>query len=129
MPANPFKRLGRFRQHRLFNDGWMVSLLFVSVGLNSFAVLWSLLHFHHSDILVPVRYTSLANFDQLGSWYQLYYVAAISVIILIVNSALAVAAYRRSRMISIYLAIASIMVAILAVAIVLGFSSINYGTT
>ena len=125
----PFAKLGRLRQHRFFNDGWIVGLLILNFGINAFTVIWSLTHIHQSDILVPVRYTSLANFDILGRWYQLYYVVVASVIILMVNTILGVASYKRSRMISIFLLLVAAMVAALAAAIILGFTAVNYGTS
>ena len=125
----PFAKLGRLRQHRFFNDGWIAGLLLLNFGINVFSTIWALTHIHRSDILVPVRYTSLANFDILGRWYQLYYVLAASVIILLVNIVLGVVSYRRSRMISIFLLLVAAMVAALAAAILLGFTAVNYGTS
>ncbi len=121
--------LDSLRQHRFFSDGWIGGLLLINVALNSFVVIWSIIHVHRSDILVPIRYTSLANFDTLGHWYQLYFIAAASVIIFIVNATLGVVGYRRSRMTSIFLLLVSAMVAALAIAIILGFTAVNYGAS
>lgn len=77
---------------------------------------------------MPVRFTSLANFDQLGGWYQLYDLVIIAVLAFVANLFLAIVSYRRNRVMSLFLLISSIMVAILALAILLGFTTINYGT-
>ncbi len=118
----------RFHQHRFFNDGWVVGLSLMAVLTNIVTAVWSLLRIKQSDVLVPVRYTSLNNFDVLGHWYQLYYIVALSVIILIVNMSLAIISYKRSRLISIFLMLVAVMAAVWAAAIVFGFTAINYGT-
>lgn len=114
--------------HSFFKNNWYVVLLIANTAILAFIVFWSLARIHRTDLQVPVRFTSLANFDQLGSWYQLYDLVAIAGLTMIANLFLAIVCYRRNRVMSLFLLLASIMVAVLALAILLGFTTINYGT-
>ncbi len=125
------KRLNNLKHeltgHSFFKNSWYVTLLVVNAGLLAFTVFWSLVHIHKTDLQVPVRYTSLANFDQLGSWRQLYDLAIIATLVMIANTLLAIVCYKRNRVMSLFLLLSSLMVAILALVILLGFTTINYG--
>lgn len=126
------KRLNNLKRelssHAFFNNHWYVLLLITNAVILAFTVFWSLMRIHRTDLQVPVRFTSLANFDQLGGWYQLYDLVIIAVLAFVANLFLAIVCYRRNRVMSLFLLISSIMVAILALAILLGFTTINYGT-
>lgn len=115
--------------HSFFKNSWYVLLVAANGLVLAFVVIWSLLHIHRSDLQVPVRFTSLGNFDQLGSWYQLYDLAIIALITFVANLFLAIVCYRRNRVMSLFLLLASLMVSILALAILFGFTTINYGTS
>lgn len=125
------KRLNNLKReltgHSFFKNSWYVTLLVVNAGPLAFTVFWSLVHIHKTDLQVPVRYTSLANFDQLGGWFQLYDLAIIATLVMIANTFLAIVCYKRNRVMSLFLLLSSLMVAVLALAILLGFTTINYG--
>jgi hypothetical protein len=91
-------------------------------------IVWALTHIHKTELPVPIRYTSLTNFDQLGKWYQLYFPLAISLVVSVVNIFLSINIYKKSRIVSMFLLLASLIVAVFALAITFGFTSINYGT-
>lgn len=103
-------------------------LLFLLVSGLIFLVIWSLTHIHVTDIDVPIRFTSLTNFDELGKWYQLYEIPAIAIIVSIINVFFATLLHKKNRIISIFLIITALMVVILAIAILLGFTAIKYGS-
>jgi len=111
----------------LLHDKLQLSLLIVSGLVNIAGLLWALTHIHKTEMPMPVRYTSLANFDRLGKWYELYYPVAASFIILVVNFTLATFCYPKNKVISLFLMLVALTVAILMVAITFGFTSINYG--
>lgn len=112
---------------KFFKDGWLLGLLALIVGGNVFIIVWSVTHIRQASIELPVRFTSLSNFDQLGPWYRLYEIAAITLIITLINVFLAVLLYRKNRILSIFVTITTLMVVILAIAILLGFTVIKYG--
>lgn len=112
---------------KVFKDGWMVGFLVLIGLINVFSIVWSLTHIHRTQIQVPIRYTSLANFDQLAPWYQLYSIAAISLLVLIINLILATLTYSKSRLLSIFVIMITLMVAIYSAAVAIGFTAINYG--
>ena len=118
-----------FSGQKALRDGWLLGLFAMLALANGFLIIWSITHIHSADIDVPIRFTSLANFDQLGRWYQLYEIAGISLIVAAINSFFAVLLQGKNRILSIFLLIAAIMVAILSIAIIFGFSAIHYGTS
>jgi hypothetical protein len=112
---------------KFFRDSWLLGLLVpLIIGL-VFLVFWSATHVHATDIDVPIRFTSLTNFDELGRWYQLYEITAIAVIASAINTFFAVLLYKKNRILSIFLLITALMVVVLAIAILLGFTAIKYG--
>lgn len=109
-------------------DGWFLSLCLLTLLVVLFNILWSLLNIKQTQIQIPVRFSSLTNFDQLGNWYQLYEIPIITIIIALGNFALANLLHKKNRLISVFLMMAALMCAILATAILIGFTAINYGT-
>ncbi len=114
--------------HNFFKDGWLLGFVVLIVVADSFLMIWSVSHIHRSSIELPVRFTSLSNFDQLGPWYQIYQIPAIAIMVTIINVFLAILLHRKNRILSIFLLISALMVSILAIAILLGFTVIKYGT-
>lgn len=125
---NFFKKLNKeLKDQKLFRDNWFLVLLFILASGLVFLVIWSVTHIHATDIDVPIRFTSLTNFDELGKWYQLYEIPAIAIIVSIINVFFATLLHKKNRIISIFLVITAIMVVVLAIAILLGFTAIKYG--
>lgn len=123
-----FKKINKqLRDQKFFRDSWLLALVIIlGVGL-VFLVFWSATHIHATDIEVPIRFTSLTNFDELGKWYQLYEITIIAIVVGSLNVFFAVLLYKKNRILSIFLLITAIMVTILAIAILLGFTAIKYG--
>ncbi len=116
------------KDQKFFRDGWLLGLVSLIVLGNIFLIAWSAIHIQRTSIELPVRFTSLSNFDQLGTWFRLYEIAGIALIVSILNVFLAVLLYRKNRILSIFLTITAVMVVVLAIAILLGFTVIKYGT-
>ncbi len=115
------------KEQKFFRDPWLISISVAIVLGNIFIIVWSLTHISKTEIEIPVRFTSLSNFDQLGAWYKLYEIAIISALISVFNIFLAVLLHRKNRILSIFVSIAALMVVILAIAILIGFTAIKYG--
>jgi uncharacterized BrkB/YihY/UPF0761 family membrane protein len=109
-------------------DGWFLSLCAATLLVVFFNILWSLINIKQTQIQIPVRFSSLTNFDQLGNWYQLYEIPVITLAIALSNFALANLLHKKNRLISVFLMMAALMCSILATAILIGFTAINYGT-
>ena len=77
------------------------------------------------DYEVPIHYSSLVGFDQLGPWYQLYSLAAFASGVTIVNTALAIRSFGRSRVSAFYLLLGSGVVALFSLIIALAFSAVS----
>ncbi len=76
---------------------------------------------------VPIRYTSLTNFDVLGSWLMLYSLPVMSWLITGVNVYLAGGVYQRSRITSVVLIVASLVFTLLAAQTAIFFIGVGYG--
>lgn len=126
---NVFKSIKKdLKEQNFFRDSWLVVLLIVILLGNAFIIVWSATHIRNVGIDIPVRFTSLSNFDQLGVWYSLYEISIISLIITTINLFLAIILHKKNRILSIFLTITTLMIVILAIAILLGFTVIKYGT-
>ena len=126
---NIFQKLKKdLTSQNFFKDSWLVVLMIIILIGNAFIVIWSATHIKNIGIDIPVRFTSLSNFDQLGVWYSLYEIAAISLVITLINLFLAVILHKKNRILSIFLTITTLMIVVLAIAILLGFTVIKYGT-
>lgn len=126
---NIFQKINKnLKDQNIFKDGWLIGLFVLILIGNVFIVFWSSTHIRNIGIDIPIRFTSLSNFDQLGSWYSLYEIAIISAIITLINLFLAVILHKKNRILSIFLTITTLMIVILAIAILLGFTVIKYGT-
>ena len=112
----------------VYKDGWFLSLCMLTLVVVLFNVAWALINIKQTQVQIPIRFSSLTNFDQLGSWYQLYEIPIIAVMVPLANFALANLLHHRNRLISIFLMMAGLMSSILATAILIGFTVINYGT-
>ncbi len=115
------------RGNKVLKDGWLLALLLLNAAALLFLVVWSVTHIHRTEIQVPIRFSSLTNFDLLGDWYQLYEITIIGVLVSAANTFFAFLIHRRNRLMSIFLAMVSLMVLVLACAILIGFTAINYG--
>lgn len=125
---NFFKKIKKeLKDQKFFRDSWLLSLVVpLLIGL-VFLIIWSATHIHATDIDVPIRFTSLTNFDELGRWYQLYEITTIATIVSVVNLFFAVLLHKKNRILSVFLLIVALMVVTLAIAILLGFTAIKYG--
>jgi len=112
----------------IYKDGWFLGLCVLTLAVVIFNVIWALSNIKQTEIQIPIRFSSLTNFDQLGNWYQLYEIPIIAALIAAANFALANLLHRRNRLVSIFLMMVALMCAILATAILMGFTVINYGT-
>lgn len=113
--------------HHFFKNGWMVGFLSFLLLTNLILITLALLRVSQTDVPIPLRFTSIANFDQLGKWYQLYEIVIASLVVMIINSLLALLSFKKSRLASIFLMTVAILVNLEAIAILYGLTSINYG--
>lgn len=105
----------------------MTGLFAFLIFTNLILIILSFSRIRQTDVPIPIRFTSIANFDQLGKWYQLYEVAAISLVVAVINSTLALLSFKKSRLASIFLMVVAVLVSLQAIAITYGLTSINYG--
>lgn len=120
-------QIGQVKRHQLFNDNVLVLAILVNAALLLGLLFWSVTHIHPTELSVPIRFTSFANFDILGKWYQLYELFATALIVFGLNLTLALVAHSRSRLASAALLGVSIVTAIMCFGMLVGFTAINFG--
>lgn len=113
--------------HHFFKNGWMVGMLAFLIITNLILIFMSITRIHQIDVSIPLRFTSIANFDQLGKWFQLYDIVVISFVTSVINTILALLSYKKSRLASIFLISVAILVSLQSIAVLYGLTSINYG--
>lgn len=73
---------------------------------------------------VPIRYSNIGGFTELGAWYASYSLAIYSAGVLLVNSALAQFSYNRSRVASLLLLMGGLLVAVFTLIAAINFAGI-----
>ena len=120
-------RIGRVRSHQLFSDTPLLILVLINLALLAGLLFWSFSNIKPTELAVPIRFTSFANFDVLGKWYQLYQLFAMAAFTFGMNLVLALVAHSKYRFLSAALLSISIVVSIVCIAMLVGFTAINYG--
>lgn len=112
----------------IYKDSWFLSLSVMTLAVLIFCIAWSLISIKQTEVQIPIRFSSLTNFDRLGNWYQLYEIPIIALVIASANFILASYLHKRNRLISIFIMLSALMCCILATALIIAFTYINYGT-
>ena len=96
----------------LFKDRPLVVLMIGGVVLMLVTVVRVLLSIKHYDIHIPVRYTQFGQVDSYisGDWYSHYGFAVFAVVILAVNTLIALRIYRHRRWVSLAVLSAQLVV-------------------
>jgi hypothetical protein len=118
-------RLNGLRKSRLMADHLSVGLVVASLILNGLTLVILLVKLRPLDYQVPIHYSSLTGFDQLGNWYQPYVIAFFGLAVTIANTALAIRSFGRSRVASFYLLLGSVVVGVFCLIIANAFSSVS----
>lgn len=95
--------IARVRAQRFFQDRLSLALMLPALGFNVVTILVLVLRLRPSNFLIPVHYSSLGGFDELGPWYQTFRIAGFGLAVTITNTALAAYSFTRSRIASFYL--------------------------
>ncbi len=125
-PRNFKNQLGTaisgIRGQRFFQDHLSLALLLPTIGFNLLSFIMMLVRLHPTSFAVPIHYSSLNGFDQLGPWYEPYRIAVFGTTVTIVNTSLAAYSFGRSRIASFYLLIGSFVVALFCLIIGTAFA-------
>ena len=84
----------------IYKDGWFLSLCIFTLVVLLFNLAWALINIKQTQIQIPIRFSSLTNFDQLGNWYQLYELPIMAFLIGAANFALANLLHKKNRFLS-----------------------------
>lgn len=111
----------------LWQNNWLVSLIGLLAMLNLALTVYVAYSVKPVSSPLPIRFTSFTNFDTLGSWQNLYSLPVMAWLISGVNIYLAQGVYRRSRITSVILILASSIFSLLAFQIAVFFIGVSYG--
>jgi hypothetical protein len=120
-------QLGQVKRHQLFSDTPLLIVVLFNVAILLGLLFWSFNNIKPTELSVPIRFTSFANFDILGKWYQLYELFLIALTVFACNLVLALVAHSKHRFLSVVLLGVSVVVSILCFAMLVGFTAINFG--
>lgn len=112
------KPLAFLKQQRLLHDRFMVWFLLLAVLSCGLVVVLLAVRLSPSDFVVPLEYTSGIGLSGLGPWYRLYSYGIFALITTLLNCALAMAAFEKSRIASFFLILGACMVNILTLVVV-----------
>ncbi|HSH31618.1 MAG TPA: hypothetical protein VK963_03050 [Candidatus Saccharimonadales bacterium] len=112
------------RQQRFFQDRLSLAILVPTLCLNLVTLLIMLLKLRPAGFEVPVRYSSLVGFDQLGPWYGTYRIGLFGLVVTLVNTTLAAMAFGSSRVTSFFLTTGAFVVALFCLIIGTAFAVI-----
>lgn len=112
----------QIRGQRFFQDHLSLALILSALGLNLTVLIVMLVRLHPTNFAVPIHYSSLGGFDQLGPWYEAYRIAVFGFAITIINTLLAAYSFGRSRIASFYLLIGGFVVALFCLIIGTAFA-------
>jgi uncharacterized Tic20 family protein len=79
----------------------------------------------HSGEQAPVHYSSLIGFDQQGPWYLNFQIGIFSLLVSFINTALAIQAFRRNRLVSFFLLVGAVVVTLLCLIVSMAFPVVN----
>lgn len=118
------KKLQSLRSQRLFHDRISIGLIFASLVLIVLAWVVLLSRVRPTDFPVPVRYSSLTGFDVLGPWYQTLQLGVFASLVMLVNLALSIRCFPRSRITSFFLLSSSLVIGLFCLIISAAFTAV-----
>lgn len=104
-------RITHIRTTRFFNDRLSLSIMVLALAFNALTFAVVIAKLRPTDLPIPVHYSSLSGYDQLGAWYQGYLNAAYATILTLVNLVLAYRSFNRSRITSFFLLVGAVVAA------------------
>lgn len=121
--------LAAVRRSGLWQNNWLLGLLILIIAIN--IAISGLVAFQvpPESTVLPVRFTSLTQFDQTGTVHDFYLITGLSWLILLVNTALATAVYHRSRITSFMLIIVSLGLSLFVFQTVTFYIGVIHGTS
>ncbi|HSX41355.1 MAG TPA: hypothetical protein VLF21_01840 [Candidatus Saccharimonadales bacterium] len=112
------------RQHPMMSDRISVPVLGAAVVLNICNLLVLIFRVHRATYPVPVHYSSLVGFDQVGSWLAIWRIGLFALAVTLINGVLAAKAFQRNRLASFFLLLGSVVVGLLCLIITSAFAVI-----
>lgn len=114
----------KLTSQRLMQDRLSLGILIPTLMINGLNFVLLAAQLSPTDFDVPVRYSSLTGFEDLGNWYQIYNIAFFGLLVTATNLGLALYSYGRSRITSFFLLIGAFVVSLFCLIISLAFAAI-----
>ncbi len=123
------KLLASIRRNGLWHNNWLLGLLGVIILLNIVTSIFVAVQVPPESATLPVRFTSLTQFDQTGTVHDFYLIAGLSWLILFINTVLAMSVYQRSRITSFMLIIVSLGLSLFVLQTATFYIGVIHGTS
>lgn len=113
------KKIDHFRQAKIFQDRLFIIFLGLSVLVCIAIVCILIAGVRPKDVVVPLQYSTVQGFDELGAWWRLYGYGLFSIAVTLGNTILASILYQKSRIASFFLVIGTLAVNVFELVILL----------
>lgn len=110
---------------RFFRDHLSMVLLVGAAVVNGLNLLSLFLHMRPTSAEVPIRFSSLTLFDELGPWYYPFLIALFALFVTAANGVFAYFSFGRNRIASFFLLTGSAVVAIFSFIISMAFGAVR----
>ena len=110
-------RITEIRTTKFFNDRLSIGMMILAFLFNALAFVVLVARLHPTDLPIPVHYSSLSGYDQLGPWYSGYMNGIYALALTIINSFLAYRCFTRSRITSFFLLVGAVVAAMFSLII------------
>lgn len=110
-----------------WHNNWLVALVILLLILNIMITMMVAYQVRPVNSPVPTRFTSFANFDRLGGWTNFYLLPVMSWLIAFINVYLAQLVYKRSRITSVIMVVATFVMTLLVLQTSSYFIGVSYG--
>lgn len=111
-----------------WQNNWLVAMVVLLVLLNLAMTIMVIYQVRQVNSPVPIRFTSFANFDKLGGWTTFYLMPATSWLVTLINVYLAQIVYKRSRITSVVMMVATLVMVLLVFQTAAYFIGVSYGS-
>lgn len=110
---------------RFFRDRLSMTVLTLALFVNAATIFSLSLSVRPVDGPVPVHFSSFVMFDELGPWYYPFQIAAVALVLTVINTIFSYHSFSRSRLASFFLLVAALIVGIFCFIIAQAFGAVR----
>lgn len=89
---------------------WCVVLSILFLLLDTALPIWRIVPLSSTRPYIPLHYNIYLGVDQLGSWYQIFLLPALGLVLFLFNLILQTVAFRKEKLLATMLAVATVLI-------------------